>query len=200
VKKEGYIKFDFERKLQLPNYPQEVAALNQWRSLLYENGLIGAYPNGAGFGNISVRLGQTSEFLISATSTGQLPVLGREHYVQVVTFDLQKNFVKCRGVSQPSSESLSHAAFYDCCPQIGAVVHVHHLALWARLYEVAATTSDEVEYGTPALAYEIQNFFKQQGLRPPGLMVIGGHKEGLFSFACDLEGAAHLILQALAQF
>jgi L-ribulose-5-phosphate 4-epimerase len=190
---EGYIKFDYQLDGKPIDYPSEVAMLNEWRSRLHQAGLIGVYPNGVGFGNVSIRLGSSEQFLISASATGGLSHLKPEHYVKVVAFDFDKNFVWCQGVSKPSSESLSHAMFYHSSAAVVAVVHVHNLKLWTKLSGRAPTTSAEIEYGTVQMAREIESLFRQHRLSGEGLLVMAGHREGLFSFGPNLADAVRVL-------
>lgn len=197
MKQEGYIKFGFELEKERVFYPQEIKILNEGRNKLYSLGLIGAYPNGVGFGNISLRLGESKFFLISASASGNITELTAEHYVEVKAFDIEKNFAWCKGERHPSSETLSHAMFYAVDTAIGAVVHVHSRALWQKLCGKAPATAGDVEYGTPQMAREIESLFNKGELKTEGLAVMGGHAEGIFSFAADVERAVQLVLEEL---
>ena len=54
-------------------------------------GLIGAYPNGVGFGNVSVRIPRSRRFIISGTATGKIAFLTGAHYTLVTDFDIESN-------------------------------------------------------------------------------------------------------------
>ena len=49
---EGYIKFKAHWRERPPLPEAEIAELNHWRDQMYRAQLIGAYPDGIGFGNI----------------------------------------------------------------------------------------------------------------------------------------------------
>ena len=87
---EGYIKYRcFWHKV--PAIAQaQIVELNQWRTKLYQLGLIGEYDNGIGFGNISIRLTHSSQLIISGTQTGGIANLTAQHYTKVTDFDWQK--------------------------------------------------------------------------------------------------------------
>ncbi|HEX5668085.1 MAG TPA: class II aldolase/adducin family protein, partial [Chitinophagaceae bacterium] len=101
-----------------------VAELNLWRDRMYEKRLIGVYPDGIGFGNISQRW-KGNTFLISGTATGGFTTLNESHYSLVTHYDLGTNSVTCEGRVKASSESLTHAAIYECSATTHAVIHVH---------------------------------------------------------------------------
>ena len=61
---EGYIKFDCNWIPSNDIPLNKVAVLNVWREIMYKKGLIGVYPDGIGFGNISLRCTEKT-FLIS---------------------------------------------------------------------------------------------------------------------------------------
>ena len=53
---EGYIKYDCNWILSDEITHQQIEEINAWRNIMKENGLIGMYENGIGFGNISIRI------------------------------------------------------------------------------------------------------------------------------------------------
>lgn len=172
-------------------------ALRAWRDRLFSLGLIGIYPNGIGYGNLSCRPGET--FVITGTATGSIPSLGPEHLTEVTAYDIDRNWVRCRGPVQASSESLSHAAVYRSDPTIRAVIHVHHLDLWQRLLGNVPTTDADAEAGTPAMAYAIEALFRDGPVREERLFAMGGHREGVMTFGKSLDEAGARLLEALEQ-
>ncbi len=190
----GYVQFrsDWERA-KPPAFPV-VADLVAWRNRLRGVGLIGVYPDGIGFGNVSGRL-PGGRFVISGTATGGLDVAGPEHFTEVVWHDAAANALGCRGPVAASSESLSHAAVYEADPTATVVIHVHHLGLWERLRGVLPTTDDRAEAGTPAMADAIAALWRP-GPPPDGLFVMGGHREGLMAFGRTADEAGGRALAA----
>ena len=193
---EGYIKFNcMWIEKDLPNI-EYISELNKWRDKLYNQKLIGAYPNGVGYGNISVRLPDLS-FLITGTATGNLNELTEKHYTQVTAYDLPLNQITCRGPIMASSESLSHAAIYDALDDVYAVVHIHNKDLWRELIDNVPTTSTEIEYGTPEMANEIRRLIESTSLKEDKILTMAGHEEGLIAFGKDLAEASSKFLSLL---
>lgn len=194
---EGYVKFDFKLRHNALNFPLEFAELNRYRTQMYDAGLIGAYSNGIGFGNISMRVGSSEQFLISGTATGDLRELKAANFCKITGFDLSANTLQAEGVANPSSESLTHAAFYQARSQIHAVIHVHSMQLWHELKGKAPTTAEHVPYGTPAMAFEILGLFKSRNPPRDGLVVMSGHEDGVIAYGHNLKLCASLLFEAL---
>lgn len=191
---EGVIKFNCEWIRSEPIQFAGFQALNVYRKKFFDLGLIGVYPDKIGFGNISVRLGQTKEFMISGTQTGGLPELTEAHYVRVLDYSFSKNRVRCKGPVQASSESLTHAMIYELDPRIGAVVHVHHQALWKGLIGNVPTTEKKISYGTPEMALEVKKLYQNTDLKSQKILVMAGHEDGVISFGKDLKEASDIVL------
>jgi len=173
-----------------------ITDINRWRDILFKHQLIGVYPNGIGYGNISIRL-RGQEFLISGTSTGHLEKLTTAHYSIVTGYDFPENHVTCKGPIKASAESLTHAAIYEMDPEINAIIHVHSKPIWESLLNKVPTTSVEVEYGTPEMALEMKRLFNTTKLIENKILVMAGHEEGVITFGRDLEEAGVLILSCL---
>ena len=189
---EGYIKFDLQWDKKSVDFPEYLLSeLNDFRTRLFDLGLIGMYPDGIGFGNISTRFGNTDQFIISGTATGQLRTLTKEHFSLVTGFDIDKNTVICEGQIAASSESMSHAALYKSNHNINAVVHVHHKKLWENYLNKLPTTLKNAEYGTPEMAIEI----KKLAHVSEGIIIMGGHEEGIVSFGTNLGEATNRIIK-----
>lgn len=198
LKDEGYIKFDidFTKTPPLSGASVEIAELNFYRDKLYRLGLIGAYDDGIGFGNISMRYNKNpKQFLISGTQTGSLPKLTEAHYTLVTSFDIPGNKLSCSGPVKASSESLTHAALYNMNPEIGAVIHIHDLILWKKLLYKVPTSSADVPYGTPAMALEMERLYQQEGLDKLKILAMAGHEEGIITFGKNLKEAAEVLFK-----
>lgn len=198
MNKEGYIKFQTNwKREELSGGMGTFKNLNLWRRRLYEHRLIGAYPDGIGYGNISVRL-VDNEFMISGTATGNIPKLSKEHYTRVTEYDLQKNSLTCCGPILASSESLTHATIYESMSSIKGVVHIHNKKLWDKLIYKVPTTSLKVKYGTPEMALEIKGILSSSdNMRYSRIMVMAGHEDGLISIGKDLNEAVMAFLELL---
>jgi hypothetical protein len=196
---EGYIKFNC---IWIPSndIPLEmVAELNLWRDRMYDEGLIGAYPDGIGFGNISMRWNGNS-FLISGTATGGLARLNESHYSMVTDFDLSTNSVTCKGPVKASSESLTHALIYECSPATNAVIHIHNLSMWNGFIHKVPTSNGNIPYGTPGMANEVRRLFAETTVSMEKIIVMGGHPEGIISFGKDLDEAGDILLEKWRTF
>lgn len=194
---EGYIKFraDWQKGAAFP--PNKLADLNQWRDRLYSLGLLGAYPDGIGFGNISQRWNDLGQFIISGSTTGNFAQLSPEHYTLVTAVELDQNLLHCCGPIIASSESMSHAAVYLECSWVNAVFHVHHRGMWEKLLHKVPTTATGVTYGTPEMAYSIIQLLRETDLPQQRIFVMEGHPEGIFSFGATLDDAGEVLLKHL---
>lgn len=187
---EGYIKFNCEWIDKEINF--DISKLNEVRQKLFNLGLIGAYDNGVGYGNISIKTNEG--FIISGSATGNISKLNEEYYSKVIEYNFDKNFLKCVGPIKASSESMSHAAIYESDSEINAVIHVHNLDLWNNLLDKVPTTSIDAKYGTPEMAYEIKRLFNETDVKQKKIFVMAGHKEGIFCFGKDLDETLQIIL------
>jgi ribulose-5-phosphate 4-epimerase/fuculose-1-phosphate aldolase len=194
---EGYIKFETNWQPKPPISGHDLTAIIHWRQEMYRHGLIGAYPDGTGFGNISRRWDADGRFVISGSATGHYPTLTANHFTLVTDFDLMKNTVACEGPVVASSESMSHAVIYRECPEVAGIIHVHHLRLWEWLMENAAATSATAAYGTPEMAASILRLLHETDLRQQKILAMAGHREGVFAFGETLDVAGILILAKL---
>ena len=193
---EGYTKYEFDWQRTPALAPEQIADLNAWRNRLYDVGFIGYYPElGVGYGNVSIREGDSDTFIISGTQTGHIPRTDERHYARVLSCDIEANRVVCEGPVQASSEALTHASIYALDPGIRAVVHVHDVVLWNELLDRVPTTSRDISYGTPEMAHEFRRLYDETAFADLGVAVMGGHEEGIVAFGASLEQAAQRILQ-----
>jgi ribulose-5-phosphate 4-epimerase/fuculose-1-phosphate aldolase len=198
----SYIKFDCRLTPAKPPARAAVAELVAVRRELRRLGLVGAYPDGMGFGNLSRRTGSGRAFVVSGTATGGLRRILPRHFVVVDRYSLAGNRVNCRGAVRSSAESLTHAAVYEADARIRAVLHIHSLALWTRgrAGGLPATPPD-AGYGTPEMAKAIRRVVRA-GVRRTGLLrgavVMAGHREGLIVYGRDLGQAMSVVERLVA--
>jgi L-ribulose-5-phosphate 4-epimerase len=185
----GYVKYQCEHRVLPPEDFAGFEELNRVRSRLHQLGFIGRYPNGIGFGNISIRAGASKDFYISGTMTGGMAELTPAHYTKVVAWDFPRNWLRCEGPIQASSESMTHAAIYEQDASARAVLHIHEMELWKRLLNRVPTTRKDVEYGTPEMAGEIGRLFRESDVRERRILAMAGHEEGIFMFGPTLQEA-----------
>lgn len=161
---------------------------------MHEAGLIGSHPDGVGFGNISVRDNPAHHFLITGSMTGHIKELGPEHFTRIVKYDFDRNRVSCQGPITASSETMTHAAFYHASRGINAVIHIHNAIMWNRYKGVMPTTTEEVTYGTPEMAYEVIRLLRMKDRPNKQLLIMGGHQDGVLAYGSTLGQAASTLL------
>ena len=192
---EGYIKYniEWERKELDVSVPDNLLV---WRDKMHQLGQIGHYKDiNIGYGNISVK--NSNGFLISGTQTGEIYPITKDHFTQVVTYNLEQNSVACKGPVKASSEAMTHAAVYEADQSINAIIHIHNKELWDQLKGGVPTTKKEVPYGTPEMAKEIFRLFEESDVRGEKIIVMAGHDEGIITFGKDLDEAGKIVLNAL---
>ena len=194
---EGQVKFESDLYESVPPSEWDVEEINIWRVRLHALGYIGAYEDGVGYGNISVRAEHLKQFIITGTGTGSLRLLFPEHFTRVSSYNLEGNRVVCEGRIHASSESMTHAAIYACAPDARAVIHIHSMEHWRRLLNRIPTTNPGAAYGTPEMAREIKRLFDETDFPSVKVMVMGGHEEGILSYGSSLEEAGRRLLEML---
>jgi ribulose-5-phosphate 4-epimerase/fuculose-1-phosphate aldolase len=190
-----YIKFTCEQAATEITSFGRLAELNAYRRKLLQLRLIGVDANGIGFGNLSIRDGTTKNFYITGSATGGKPQLTLADCARVVAYDFEKNWLRYEGSAIPSSESLTHAAVYESDAKAGSVIHCHNSKLWAALLNKAPTSSKAVDYGSPAMTYEVTRLFKLADLRSRKILVTAGHEAGIVAFGKDLEEAFAVLMR-----
>jgi len=193
---EGYIKFFCNWIEAEPISINQLHELNKWRDTLYNLGLIGAYHNGIGFGNISKRLNNHT-FIITGSATGGLKTLNENHYVLVNEYNLWQNSLTCTGPIKASSESLSHAVVYECSKETNAVIHIHNFEMWEKLIHNVPTTREEISYGTTEMANEIKKLFIETNVKAEKIIAMAGHEEGIIAFGKTLDEAGEILLKRM---
>ena len=192
---EGYIKYNcIWQKEEIYIQNETFTQLESARAVLYDLGLIGMYPDGIGFGNISVRGDSAAHFIISGSATGGLACLEPSDYAKVTSFHISENTICCTGQTKASAESLTHAAVYKSLPDAGAVVHIHCLWLWEKLLNNFPSTQSEIEYGTPEMAEAVGLLASEINGIQDKIIVMGGHREGILAFGSSLADATSQII------
>lgn len=183
---EGYIKYKCHlTERELEQYP-EMNEINIVRTELIKLNMIGVYPSGISFGNISIRL-RGERFIITGTQTGAMEILQPEHFALVNESDIQRNAIECIGLRSASSESLTHSAFYQTSDTVMSVIHIHHLNLWRKLLYKVPTIPDTFEYGTPEIAEAVSEMLKSDNQAESGIIALAGHYEGIISYGMDIN-------------
>ena len=173
---------------------EQYELINYWREILYNMDLIGAYENGVGFGNISMRIKGGNQFVISGSATGDMSELEPGHYVKVISFNINDNAVQCSGPLKASSESLSHAAIYSADPGVNAIIHVHDIELWNTLIHKVPTTNPSMDYGTTGLAKDILRLFNESDVYEKRIIIMAGDRAGILTFGNDMDEAVNVLM------
>jgi len=189
INDEGYIKFNLEWKKQSFDFPDPLYhSIQTWRQKLFDLNLVGAYPDGVGFGNLSIRY-HNHQFIITGSATGNIKQLTKKHYALVKKFDLDSNSIYAVGQTKASSESLSHAAIYQSNQEVNAVIHIHHQKYWEKYLKKLPTTPEDSSFGTPEMAREISKLAASE----KGIIIMGGHPEGIMAFGKSLNEAGEIV-------
>jgi ribulose-5-phosphate 4-epimerase/fuculose-1-phosphate aldolase len=212
MRAEGVIKFHsrHQRRALAPrDYGDAACVLIAWREIMARTGLVGQDParyDGAGYGNVSCRVGAPSSppgarrFLISGTQTGGRRCVSLADFCVVERYDYRRNRVDSFGDIEPSSESMTHGAIYDLSPRIRYVLHAHTPIIWRRAAALRIPTSDPgVAYGTPEMAREVRRLFRATHLSDARILAMGGHEDGVIVFGHTADEAGQALLSHLAR-
>ena len=193
---DGYIKYRSERLDGVVATSAMLDELNQIRTSLFDLSLIGVYPNGVGYGNLSVRT-HNNQFIVTASATGGLRTLLNEHYCLVEEFSVDQNYVRSVGSFPASSEAMTHGAIYAANPMVCCVMHVHCRPLFDYcLASGHLTTPANIPYGTPSMAHAVSSLVAAQ-LTLPVLFAMAGHDEGIVAYGADCASTHTLLLNEL---
>ena len=200
VEKEGVVKYSLDFTKEEITYAQEYQVLEECRKRLYSLGLIGAYSDGIGYGNISYRIKNTDKFLITATQTGELSDLSMDEYSLVEDIDFKSFKTTAKGNSRPSSECITHGAIYSLDEEINAVVHIHNEKLWNFMLENDLLSTNDTPYGTPEMVEDVVNIYKDIDVLSNNVFVMKGHFEGIVSFGKDITQAEQAVYEIIKKF
>lgn len=188
---EGYIKFNPKHEIaSITIDPIMLENLNTIRNELLAKDWLGVLPNGISFGNISYRDNDT--FCITASGTGALRKIEANNMSRVTSVDVSNNSLSCTGQSIASSESMSHAIFYEHNKDINAVIHIHSSLLWKRYLNKLPTSNLDATYGTPEMAFSLKEQLDKISSNA-GVIIMGGHLDGIIAFGDNLTQILKLI-------
>jgi len=197
---EGVTRFRLDHEYgPAPCYP-DLSDLMRLRDELYERNLVGVTAEGVGYGNVSLKVGDTSanspSFVISGTGTGGMAHLEPSGYCMVTACDVERNRVWCRGPVAASSESMTHWAIYAANSRLGCVLHLHSQCLFDLLLRSGApSTPSDHAYGTPAMALAVRDHAAT--MPDGGILVMTGHAGGILVFGSDIATTRAILWQWL---
>ncbi len=199
---EGVIKYWLDFHPGVPRDYPEVAELNAWRAILFQLGLIGQDAGryeGLAFGNVSFRLDNTSQFIITGSQTSGLIQLTNAHFSTILSAGSGNNHIVAEGAIKPSSEALTHAAVYNANNEVKAVVHVHSPIIWQQYQALALPAIDSaIQYGTQEMAEAVLALFARNLLEETPVFVMLGHADGIVSFGASIADASQVLIRTLA--
>jgi L-ribulose-5-phosphate 4-epimerase len=210
---EGVIRFEAvheTRPLEERVLGETARALAAWREILARLGLLGQDParyGGLGYGNVSARLGPFGDaprgrrrFLVTGTQTGGRRRVTLADFCVVEDYDLARNRVRSAGPLPPSSESLTHGALYDIAPAARVVLHAHVPEVWRRARALGLpATREGAQNGTPEMAVEVQRLHRDGPLASLGILVMGGHEDGVLTFGGSASQAGAILVHHLGR-
>ncbi|MBT8479835.1 MAG: class II aldolase/adducin family protein [Gemmatimonadetes bacterium] len=209
---EGVIQFETEhhqRELEARRYGKPACELIAWREIMALTRLVGQEPGryeGAGYGNVSARVGPRSaaigrrSFLITGRQTSGKRRIALGDFAVVDGYDYAENRVRSHGSVMPSSESMTHAAAYDASPLVRCVLHAHSPMLWGRRWALGLPETDpSVPNGTPQMAREVGRLYRETVLPERQIMAMGGHEDGILVLGRSAEDAGGVLLRWLAR-
>ena len=195
---EGYIKFSFAHEAAPPPAHPRLHELMRIRDDLHEWELIGVLPEGIGYGNISARIEGSTRFIITGSGTGLKFPIEPAHFCEVVSFDIAKNSVVCRGPLPASSESMSHGAIYAARPDANSVIHIHDRSMFRLLIQEGAPRSPaDAAFGTPEMARAVGRLAAT--LSPVAALVMAGHEDGIIAYGPDPQSARDALWDVYAR-
>jgi len=196
---EGVVKYDLTFNKSKVLKASVIAPIESCRSRLYTMGLIGAYPDGVGYGNISLRR-RGERFVITGTQTGHLARLTPRHYSLVEACDDRSFCLQASGAARPSSEALTHGTVYGLSPKIRAVIHIHSMALWRFMLSGEYLQTANVEYGTTEMIEEVIRIYSDTDPLSNPIFAMAGHEEGIICFGRDMDEAERVLYRLLRDY
>lgn len=192
---DGVVKYSLEFSQTNVVAKEECEKIEEIREDLFALGLIGAYSNGIGYGNISVRYDDSSAFVITATQTGDLPKLEVSDYSLVEKVNFETFTTTAKGVSKPSSEAITHACIYELDSNINAVIHIHNEQLWNFMLDNEFLSTNDTPYGTPEMVQDVRDIYKNIDPLNSNAFVMKGHFEGIVTFGTNLKQAKQTLYE-----
>jgi ribulose-5-phosphate 4-epimerase/fuculose-1-phosphate aldolase len=194
---DGVVKYNLEYTQTEEIAVKECSRIEKVRARLYSLGLIGAYANGIGFGNVSLRYKKKDAFVITGTQTGELPKLSAKYYSYIIKVDFKSFKTIAMGPSKPSSEAITHACIYALDKNIKAVIHIHNKRIWDYMLENDYLSTEDTPYGTPEMVKDIKKMYKNIDPFLNNVFVMKGHEEGIVAFGETLAHAEKSLYKIL---
>ena len=197
---EAVIQFQSDHEAVLACDAADIVEIERWRREFRTRQFVGQHPDryeGLGYGNLSARL-QDGTVLITGSQTGCLDALQPAHYVRILEFDPDQNRVRSRGLSKPSSETMTHMAVYQSVCGARYVFHTHCPKLWRAAKRLKLPITDpDAKCGTPELFHRVVELLENQDVRSGGILSMGGHEDGILTWGKTADDAGFALLRFL---
>lgn len=185
---DGVVKYSLEFESDDALILDESVEIEEVREDMFLLGLIGAYSNGIGYGNISMRH-KKNQFVITATQTGEKERLLYTDYSLVTQVNFNTFTATAKGASKPSSEAITHACIYELDTNINAIIHIHNEKIWNFMLKNDYLSTNDTPYGTPEMVDDIRSIYKDIEVLTNNAFVMKGHFEGVVTFGKNLYEA-----------
>lgn len=200
MQSEAVIRFACEHVRAPACEERDILELNEWRRKLRALRLVGRDParyGGLGYGNLSRKLAG-GELLITGSQTGHLQELTPAHFVRILDFDPDRNWIRSRGLVAPSSETLTHLAIYRSAAEAGFVFHAHCPEVWQARAELGLPMTDpKFECGTIELYHAVVELLHDPAVCRRRILVMGGHRDGVMSWGETADQAGSVLTEFL---
>lgn len=144
--------------------------------IFQQKGLTPFHESGTA-GNLSFRIENSNEFIISAAGLTQKNKLKNSDFVLVKNCNEKDFLVEVVGTKNPSSETFMHNTIYSNSLEINSVFHGHNNLILEKASELGiATTTNYCEYGSIELAESIKDLIKKHSffiLKDHGFISVG---------------------------
>ncbi|MDX1539406.1 class II aldolase/adducin family protein [Arsukibacterium sp.] len=202
AEQEGVIKYQLNFQPAEVLKMDDIVQLNSWRHIMLQLGMLGQDParyDNYGFGNISQRYRNTTQFIISGSQTGGISNMTAADYALVSECVPEQNQITALGQTRPSSEAMTHGQLYQLSDDINFVIHAHCPQIWQQASALGLPqTRAEVPYGTVAMADEVARLFRDTDVLQQGLFSMAGHEDGIVAVGQSAAEAGQRLIACYA--
>ncbi len=94
---------------------------------------------------------------------------------------------------------MTHGSIYAAAPAVRSVFHAHSPEIWREAARLGLPrTGNRIPYGSPEMAEEVKRLVSSSKILKQGIIVMGGHEDGVVSFGDSIDAAGANLLIALA--
>lgn len=118
-----------------------------------------------------------------------------DDYSIIKNYNFENFYLESYGITQPSSEALTHAAIYEIFSNVHAIIHIHNDNIWKYMLDNSFFYTKDVEYGTREMIKEIYRIYNKFTIDDGSIFAMKGHPGGIVSFGRDLNSSYNSILE-----